>query len=216
MKRSCNVMKDFGMFPAIVLTFGLLTACEKAENVSERSGANRSEDSASESSEDEVFQLDLHRARVSMAVNNAKGESSSPSRRGAPCPKPELPTVKPDAQGDLPKQMSVRTTERFVVYACSKTPDQLKALWAFGQSLSAQQLANLATFDEGISREVMRFQALAKIVGVDQLIALQALFCERSATGVEKNEPSVESEGKVQTSDKEDAPIPAIAPGKSP
>jgi len=172
----------------VLLVAGLFTACENGQVLNMRNsssaqqGANDSDDSTdsadaddSDKAKDELFNLELHKAQV------AKGLTAS-ARRRAPtkaCPTPaapELPKVSPESPG-----MTVGQTIDVLVFVCSKSNDQFKALWAFGQSVTPEQLANLSSFEPGLGTQLLRLQSITKLVNLDVILGLKGLFCPSSA-----------------------------------
>jgi len=172
----------------VLIVAGLFTACENGQVLHMRNGssatqaANDSGDSIdgvdSEDggkANDELFNLELHKGKV------AKGLSASARRRapakGCTTPvAPELPKVSPESQG-----MTVGQTIDVLAFVCSKSNDQFKALWTFGQSVTPEQLANLSSFEPALGIQLQRLQSITKLVSLDVILGLKGLFCPNSA-----------------------------------
>lgn len=228
--NNLNAFKRF--FVHALVSFGLIAACENSQMMSSRNSSSSQADvTDSESSgdqkfegkgdatNDEIFNLELHKEKVSETIT-AYTKRKRPNTVCTAPASPELPVVSPGSPG-----MTVGQVTTTLLFVCSKTPDELKALWAFVQALTPEQMANLNKFDPIMGAQMLRLQTIVKMVPIDVILGLKVLFCPAqpvsstpaptpmpnppsTGTGSSTSTGTGTSTGTLKLSDKETANIP--------
>ena len=214
------IQSPLGLYSASFIIIGLATSygCGKTGSKSIRSAAavqsQEENESVGASNPDDnaAFKIELHGKRIAAALEAAKAETATHKKmKPASCPpppnSPALPVVNPSTASG----MTVKETQTFMVFACSKTLEQFSTLGEYAATVDQKGIEAAKILDANYGEQLWRMQNIVKLSSIANLKALHIFFCNSSPANIPVVTPPVT--GKVESSTKVEAPIPV---GKTP
>jgi hypothetical protein len=216
---SSLIQSPLGRYGISFIIIGLTTSygCGKTGSTSIRSAAVQSqeEDGSSEANgpdDDSAFKIELHSKRIATALEASKAETATnKKKKPASCPSttsiPALPVVKPGSATG----MTVKETQTFMLFACSKTLEQFSTLGEYAATVDQKGIEAAKILDANYGEQLLRMQNIVKLSSLGNLKSLHIFFCNSSPANTPV--PTPPTTGKVESSPKVEAPIPV---GKAP